>query len=129
MRFHADIVRAVDYYGKHAQQIKCIEELAELIQAISKHSLNQDPEAENRRAMVELIKDEIADVYIMLEQMKYILDIPPGDLDRHVTFKLTRLKKRIDAELDGSFTQHNTYTESKPCTEWTLEMIQGKPEK
>ena len=51
-----------DYYGKEHQTIKAIEELAELIQALAKGD-------------IENIKEEIADVRVMLEQIEYLYGI------------------------------------------------------
>ena len=51
-----------DHYGKKHQTIKAIEELAELIQALAKGD-------------IENIKEEIADVRVMLEQIEYLYGI------------------------------------------------------
>lgn len=56
--------RAVDTYGKEAQLIICMEEMAELTKELSKNLRGQ----ENRQSVAE----EIADVEIMLEQLKLI---------------------------------------------------------
>jgi NTP pyrophosphatase (non-canonical NTP hydrolase) len=54
--------RAVEIFGSEAQENMCIEECAELIQAINK----------KHRHLQSNIAEEIADVEIMLEQVKMI---------------------------------------------------------
>lgn len=55
---------AVDVFGADVQQMMAIEEMGELIQAISKKVRGIDHQAN--------IPEEIADVEIMLEQLKHI---------------------------------------------------------
>ena len=55
---------AIKHYGKTAQEDKCIEEMAELTQAIIKYRLDPDS-TEKKLNLVE----EMEDVRIMLEQM------------------------------------------------------------
>ena len=82
---------AIDTYGTKAQMMQCIEEMAELIQAINKYfrSSTQFKWAEAYDSVVE----EIADVQIMLEQMRLLF----GDkaVDEQITAKLGRLEKRL----------------------------------
>ena len=65
------------------QIIKCIEELSELQKELCKYFLGQ-------RKIGNVI-EEVADVEIMLEQMKLGLDITPEDLDEVKDAKLSRL--------------------------------------
>ena len=51
--------RIADYYGRNPQILKCIEEMAELTQALLKGDEKH-------------IAEEMADVGIMLEQMEYL---------------------------------------------------------
>lgn len=74
-------------YGSKAQMIKCCEELSELSTAILQH-INK---GENHKAILE----EMADVYIMLEQLKYMLPFDEAALEGQIEFKLTRQIKRI----------------------------------
>jgi NTP pyrophosphatase (non-canonical NTP hydrolase) len=56
--------KAIDTWGETAQLDQTIEELAELIQAINKYK---------RTKNIEPMLEEIADVEIMISQMKYLL--------------------------------------------------------
>lgn len=79
--------RAIEVYGPHAQILKAIEELGELQQALSRFLNGLDHNAE----------EEIADVYIMLRQLKLIFNHP-----RIIEFqdeKLSRLANRINDAL------------------------------
>lgn len=66
-----------DHYGYEAQSRQLIEEMAELTQALSKEwrcaiGCLTD---ENYDVLVSIIAEEAADVEIMLEQLKYLLEI------------------------------------------------------
>lgn len=69
------------YYGYEAQSNQLVEECAELIQAVNKYrrvetGLGQ-PVAEDKKAIArDNLVEEIADVELMLEQVKYLLQIP-----------------------------------------------------
>lgn len=43
---------------------------------------------------------EIADVYIMLTQLRMVVGVTDEDVENHVAFKLGRLAGRMDAERD-----------------------------
>jgi len=82
---------AIERYGEGAQLVKCCEELGELTQAICKmfdKSTGVQPDAE---AVVE----EIADVEIMIEQVRMILRVDPAQEARWRDRKLRRLKARL----------------------------------
>lgn len=74
-------------YGSRAQMIKCCEELSELSTAIL-HHVNK---GENHEAILE----EMADVYIMLEQLKSMIPYDEAALDKQIEFKLTRQLGRL----------------------------------
>lgn len=78
--------RAVEAYGKEHQLIICMEEMAELTKELSKnlrgHNNLQD------------ISEEVADVEIMLEQVKVIFDLKE-EVSEAKEAKLLRLQKRI----------------------------------
>lgn len=62
--------KAIEVYTKENQVIKCLEELGELSQALAKWLLCQSifPPSELKKHVLE----EVADVQIMLDQMKMI---------------------------------------------------------
>lgn len=80
---------AVKTFGKTAQIIMAMEEMSELIQALSKNLCGRDN--------IENIAEEIADVEIMLEQLREMF----GCSEQVQCFyreKLVALKKRIDKQ-------------------------------
>ena len=83
---NADIRRIAAYYGGNHQRRKTIEELAELIQALAKYSPNQP--------LIDII-EEIADVEIMLEQLKFLLMIPDEVIGTAKRYKISRTLKEM----------------------------------
>ena len=83
--------KAIDTYGTEAQMMQCIEEMAELIQAINKYFRvsTQFKWAEAYDSVVE----EIADVQIMREQMRIVFG--EKSVYEQITAKLGRLEKRL----------------------------------
>ena len=75
---------AIEYYGAEMQENQCIEECAELIQAINK----------KHRGREHNIPEEIADVEICLEQLKMINNCA-DEVEHYKTAKMERLKERI----------------------------------
>lgn len=74
-------------YDSTAQKMKCCEELAELEAAILKHI--------NKGSNTDAILEELADVYIMLEQVRYMMPFGETDLENMIDFKLDRQIQRI----------------------------------
>jgi NTP pyrophosphatase (non-canonical NTP hydrolase) len=66
------------------------EELAELIQAISKFFRYRDKESELK------IIEEMADVSIMLEQIKMLFNIPKEVLEDEIECKLDKLAMELE---------------------------------
>ena len=67
--------KAIEVWGERSQLIKLNEELGELISAVSKY-LNKDVEKRHKEAdLVKSIVNECADVEILIDQLKTILDI------------------------------------------------------
>lgn len=62
------------------------EELAELIQAISKFKRYNDKESELK------VIEETADVYIMLKQLKMLFNIPQQVIEDEIDVKLDKLE-------------------------------------
>lgn len=78
--------RAVEAYGKEHQLIICMEEMAELTKEPSKNLRGHNNLQE--------IAEEVADVEIMLEQVKVIFDLKE-EVSEAKEAKLLRLQKRI----------------------------------
>lgn len=81
--------KIIDTYGADKQQDVAIEECSELIKAICKYKRTLDH--------VENIVDEIADVEIMLNQLKIIFECT-GEVEDRIEFKINRQLERIAAE-------------------------------
>lgn len=82
-----DLKYIADHYGLEHQLGKCKEELGELIKAID--SLDE-------KAIVE----EIADVEIMTEQLKYLMRTEPS-VEIYKDYKIARQLRRISRELSN----------------------------
>ena len=81
---------AIDKYGKTLQMVVAIEELSELIKELTKNIRGKN----NHDAIVE----EIADVYIMLDQVMMMNDIWLNEVVEKMHEKLNRLKERMNEE-------------------------------
>lgn len=79
----------IDRCGTEHQLFQAAEELAELTQAVSKY--NRNPGPETRANLIE----EMADVSIMLRQIRIIADISPVELAEVMDQKLKRLEERL----------------------------------
>lgn len=82
--------KAIKKYGVEKQLLVCMEEPAELIQAISK--VERYPEDSTR--MQDLI-EEMADVTICLEYLKLIYNIRQEEVDEWINRKVKRISKKI----------------------------------
>lgn len=74
-------------YDSTAQKMKCCEELAELDAALLKHI--------NKGGNTAEILEEMADVYIMLEQLLFMMPFGENSLDEMIDHKLDRTLERI----------------------------------
>lgn len=79
-----------DHYGYELQSNQLIEEMAELTQAISKYR------RDNSKANFDNIIEEIADVEVMLHQIKHLLGINPRYIEGIKEHKVYRTAKRIE---------------------------------
>lgn len=79
-----DLMNIANHYGLKQQLVKCKEELGELIEAID--SMND-----------EAIIEEIADVEIMTEQLKYLMRTEPS-VEIYKDYKIARQLRRIAEE-------------------------------
>ena len=87
------LTQAITTYGQQLQIIVAIEEMSELTKELCKAQRG----AQNRTHIAE----EIADVEIMLEQLKLIYNVTPAVNDLR-QYKLNRLNKRLADERGGT---------------------------
>lgn len=81
--------QSIDHYGKQLQSIVCMEECAELTQAISKKL--RDPTSPNNHPV-----EEMADVTICLNLLKLMYGITDKEIHNRVVAKTLRLSKRME---------------------------------
>lgn len=86
---YAIIYEALMTYGNEKQLDMVIEESAELIVSINK--LKRNGLLREKKNVL----TEIADVYVMLEQLKIIADVGEVELENEIHLKVNRLKERL----------------------------------
>lgn len=84
--------KAIDFYGSSMQELKAIEKLGELIRAIARARTCDD---EERDTALENLAEEMADVEIMMEQLKIIHD-NRDKIKIWRSIKLGRLRDRLE---------------------------------
>lgn len=82
-KFRGTCIQAVNYFGIEPQKRQAIEECAELIQAICK----------DLRGKEHNVEEEIADVFIMLEQLTHIYD--NDKIEKFREEKINKLQKLL----------------------------------
>lgn len=105
-----NIRKIAGHYGYESQSRQCIEEMAELTQAINKlwrtqndmkdlDSFHYHPELIVAR---ERVVEKLADVQIMVSQLSHLLGSDEGELDGYINEKLDRQIKRMEEENAGN---------------------------
>jgi NTP pyrophosphatase (non-canonical NTP hydrolase) len=101
------IKKITSHYDFSNQVMQLSEECAELIQAVNKYrrfrsSKNTRDEiiasANDSNMLIQNIAEEIADVEIMLEQMKVLLNLNPEAIEKIKEKKVNRQLARIERE-------------------------------
>lgn len=94
-------MRSIARYGADTQTTVCMEECAELIQAISKLKRFNPEDPHNkvsRNELIENLYEEMADVQICFNLLFEIYDLKPSDLRRMIDHKVWRMKQKMEAE-------------------------------
>lgn len=91
----ATLHHALYYYGVGAQVDKCIEEMAELTKALLKERYAA---MADRPAARKNIFEEMADVYIMLAQMRITYEVSGTEVAGWQASKIAQLEKRLTEE-------------------------------
>lgn len=86
-----------NYYGLAWQEGKLIEELGELIVAVSKDFQNKALESKLVNKLSKGVIEELADVKIMIEQIEYLTD-SSLEVETQINKKLERQISRINLE-------------------------------
>ena len=87
------IGKSIKHYGAEIQSTVCMEECAELIQAISKMIRKNDELFEDD---YDHLAEEIADVMICIEMLKQIYDIPEHMIEDWIERKQKRMINRME---------------------------------
>ena len=88
--------RSIEHYGKDVQSTVCMEECAELIQAISKEKRGKSDK--------DHLAEEMADVIICIEMLKQIYNITEDEIYSWVITKQERTIKRIKKDVQSTET-------------------------
>lgn len=94
--YSRDVKRIADHFGYEKQKNMLIEEMAELIQALNKFDRKKNEEA------YENIIEEMADVELMIDQVRYLLDINKEAIEEIKAEKVRRTKEIINQALENS---------------------------
>lgn len=86
------LIKIADYYKYENQKEQTIEEMAELMVALNKFRRYGNIQRQNR---LNAITTELADVYIMIMQLMYLLDVEKK-VDKEIEYKINREVKRIE---------------------------------
>lgn len=82
------LIQAINKYGEDMQLNIAIEEFAELTKEICKYKRGADN--------ISNITEEMADCYIMLEQIKIVFNLESKDIRKKMNEKINRLKQRME---------------------------------
>lgn len=91
-----DFEKIVEYYGMREQLKYFQSEVFELNEAILAN--RYDTEGATIDGYVEHIREEIADVMVMLKQFQYYFEIPDEEIKSVMKFKVDRQLERIAKE-------------------------------
>jgi len=90
-------IKIVEHYGVKAQIPVWIEEMSELTKELCKWSRNYDRlEGDIDEQLLKAIKEEITDVTICLDQLKFMIQYGETELMKDYKFKVDRQLKRIE---------------------------------
>lgn len=78
---------AIHRYGEQSQIVMLFEEMAELQKEVCKNMRGNEN--------LEHLEEELADVYIMMEQLRIMLSLNEINIQAYIDKKITRLSERI----------------------------------
>lgn len=94
-----DNLKIVNHYGVKAQIPVWIEEMSELTKVLCKWFRKYDKlEGDINLQLLSDMKEEITDVTICLDQLKYVIQYMEDDLMKEYKWKVDRQLKRIAGE-------------------------------
>lgn len=96
--------KIAEHYGEEHQMLKAVEEMAELTKEIMKIITERYETVFYANALPDEFYSELADVSIMIEQLRYLSIEKDKTLDKtamHIRMKLDRQLKRMEEESNG----------------------------
>ena len=90
------VKKSIEHYGKDVQSTVCMEECAELIQAISKQKRGKSDK--------DHLAEEMADVIICIEMLRQIYNITEDEIYSWVITKQERIIRRIEKDTQSTYT-------------------------
>lgn len=84
---------AIEHYGTYSQFMVAVEEMAKLTKVLAK---SFRPEG----FTLEKLVDEVADVTVMMEQLRLIFSVNDAVQER-IDYKVKRLQHRVETEPEG----------------------------
>lgn len=87
------IAKSIKHYGAEIQSTVCMEECAELIQAVSKMIRRSDELSDDD---YDHLAEEIADALICVEMLKQIYNIPDYSIENWIERKQKRILDRME---------------------------------
>lgn len=85
------VEEAVEKWGVEAQLFQAMEEMAELIHALSKWRRN-----DMRKKYRKWVLEELTDVNIMMWQISYMLKLTDKEVNKMLDKKMDKLKKKLN---------------------------------
>ena len=82
------VAKIIEHYGADIQSTVCMEECAELIQAVSKQKRGKSDKHH--------LAEEIADVTICLEMLMQIYEISDSYINNWIDIKMHRIEQRMN---------------------------------
>ena len=105
---------AIDRYGTEAQLMMVLEEMSELQKEICKYFRGKRD--------LEAMADEVADVEIMLEQVRIIFQIDDV-VDEHISQKISRLRDRLSAPTKAESVSMPNFRQEKIYPNCTVQVL------
>lgn len=116
-RYYQTMIEQAELFGLENRLLQCTEECGELIQALSKYQriLQGDKTCQTDMAHAEyMIEEEVADVELLLEQIKYLL----GNIEQVKQIKAEKIQRTAQRLLFGDEEEQNTIITSYDETVW-----------
>ena len=96
-RYYQTIIEQADQFGLENRLLQCTEEAGELIQALSKYQRIQQGDKTCQTDMChaeDMIAEEMADIEICIEQLKYLL-VNSRQIEQIKVEKIQRTEQRL----------------------------------